>query len=157
MSRDALMILSRRSWCSSSSARKPSNIGMNGEAACSGLSDFSSFIAPSRERLGPMVARLRSEVYVKQTLQWLVEASESQYGIDSSVAHGPALPSVASYHDPHPFPSTFRLPPRRCPRASALGVIDVSPLVFHRPPPIQVWRSRLFLVARAQCSPPPLF
>jgi hypothetical protein len=47
MSRDALMTRSRRSWCSSSSFRKPSNIGMNGEAdwACD-----SSPMASSRDR-----------------------------------------------------------------------------------------------------------
>jgi hypothetical protein len=53
------MVLSRLSWCSSSSARKPSNIGMYGEATCSVLAGLPSPIASSRERLSPI------------TLSWL--------------------------------------------------------------------------------------
>jgi len=38
MSRDALMVRSRRSWCSSNSARKVSNMGMKGDCWASGAS-----------------------------------------------------------------------------------------------------------------------
>ena len=51
MSRDALMIFSRLSWCSSSSVRKPSNMAMYGD---DGWSTCASAIVSSRDRLSPI-------------------------------------------------------------------------------------------------------
>lgn len=53
MSREALMMRSLRSWCSSSSLRKTSNMGMNGD-----VTDVSLLGLPSWERFIPAISRL---------------------------------------------------------------------------------------------------
>lgn len=73
-SRDALIILSRRSWCSSSSARKVSNMGMNGDEAAADVSFSLPDISPW-ERLGAMevlvmMKRCRREVKVRYEIVW---------------------------------------------------------------------------------------
>lgn len=66
MSRDALMIRSRRSWCSSSSLRKPSNIGTSGDADCSGLP--SAIFGSSLLRL-VLIDSFESEIRVVDSVQ----------------------------------------------------------------------------------------
>ncbi len=62
MSREALMIRSLRSWCSSSSLRKTSNMGMNGDATLLSLG------LPSWKRFTPAILLLESAILSKKTV-----------------------------------------------------------------------------------------
>lgn len=75
---------------------------MNGDAACSGLSDLSPFIAPSRERLGPMVEAAPWSIRQANT-PVASENSESRCGIACSVAHVSALRRVPATYILIPF------------------------------------------------------
>ena len=58
MSRDALTMRSRRSWSSSNSLRKASNMGMKGDARSAGAA------SSSEESLGSVIVRLVAHTHL---------------------------------------------------------------------------------------------